>query len=133
MADNNGDKPPASQKPSSPKPSKREEKKDAKERGSKRKEREVEAERVLAAELDHLRRIVREIANRYMHLLESEIAQIREVVAASAGSSDRLARLTAMLRAVEHLKVKPKKGRRKDLKRIEALVAHLNRITQKLQ
>jgi hypothetical protein len=123
---------PASGESSSPKPPKGEGKKPTKERSAKRKEREAEAEKALTAELDRLRGLVQQIATRYMELLESEIVQIREAVVASAGSSDRLSRLSAMLRALQDLNVKPKKGRRKDLKRIDGLVALLNRVAQKL-
>jgi hypothetical protein len=132
MPDKKTHESPAPEEPSSPKPPKQEGKKNPKERGSKRKEREAEAEKALVAELDRLRSLAHQIATRYMELLESEIVQIRETVAASAGASDRLSRLSAMLRALQELSVKPKKGRRKDLKRIDGLVALLNRVAQKL-
>ena len=111
---------------------KREGKKGNKDKSAKRKEREAEAEQTLVGELDRLRLTVHQIATRYMELLESEIVQIREAVLASAGNSDRLSRLSSMLRTVQGLNVKPKKGRRKDLKRIDGLVALLNRVAAKL-
>jgi thioesterase domain-containing protein len=132
MTDQEPDPSAASEKSSSEKAPKPEGKKAGKDRGIKRKEREAEAEKALVAELDRLRSRVRQIATRYMELLESEIVQVREAVAASAGAGDRLPRLSAMLRALEGLDVKPKKGRRKDLKRIDGLVALLNRVAQKL-
>jgi len=103
-----------------------------KKKESKRKQREAEAEKVLLAELDHLRSLARETIARFGELLETEIVQVRATVSASVGSSDRLARLITMIRALEGLSVKPDKGRRKDLKRIEKLVAVLNRVAQKL-
>jgi len=131
MTDQETERSLAAEKPISQKATKRREKTD-KDRHGKRKEREAEAERTLVAELDRLRAIVREVATRYLELLESEIAQIRETVLSSDSSSDRLARLTTMARALENLSVKPQKGRRKDLKRIEGLVAILNKVAQKL-
>jgi len=132
MAEQKKGKEPGPEAESSAKPAKGEKKQAKNDRLSKREAREAEAEKGLIAELDRLRALARQIASRYMELLESEIVQIRETIEASRGSGGRLPHLSMMLQGLEGLKVKPEKGRRKDLKRIDRLVALLNRLAQKL-
>jgi len=96
------------------------------------KPREAEKERELTFEIEHLRSLACQIAARYLEGLESEIVQIREAVMSSRGNPGRFGRLETMLHAFEGLKVKPDKGRRKDLQRISDLVELLNRLAQKL-
>lgn len=121
----------ASKKPAAKRP-KKAEKKTGKTRRSARKVRETEMERELTFEIEHLRSLACQITTRYLEGLESEIVQIREAVMASRGHAGRLGRLETMLHAFQGLKVKPDKGRRKDLQRISDLVALLNRLAQKL-
>ena len=125
------DKPKSDQKPPE-KPAKGAGKKAAERRGSKRQAREAEVQAALILDLDHLRSVAREIASHFMERLESEIVQIRETVLASPASAKRLRHLSTIQRALQGLTVKPQKGRRKDLKRIDELVVLLNRIVQKM-
>jgi len=125
------DKPKSDQKPPE-KPARGGGKKSAEPRGSKRQAREAEAVSALALELDHLRSLAHQIASRFMERLESEIVQIRETILAGAPSGERLRYLSTMQRALQGLAVKPQKGRRKDLKRIDELVVLLNRIVLKM-
>jgi hypothetical protein len=106
----------------SPKKSKRE----------KREAREAEIEKDLLFELDQLRKFIQHITQHCRELLESEVVQIRDTVSSSRGTPDRLYNLSAMLEALRGLRVKPDKGRLKDLKRIDDMVSLLNRITQRM-
>ncbi len=101
-------------------------------RKSRRRSREAEVESQLVTDLNRLRATVRHIATRYVDLLESKIVQVREAVVSSRDSSGRLERLNLMLRNLEGLRVKPDKGRRKDLKRIDELLSLLNQVALKL-
>ncbi|MCX8035601.1 MAG: hypothetical protein N3D11_00830 [Candidatus Sumerlaeia bacterium] len=114
------------------KPARRTGKKSSGERKSRRQMREAEVEARLVTELNHLRTTVRHIATHYVELLESKIVQVREAVESSRNSSDRLERLDFMLRSIEGLRVKPDKGRRKDLKQIDELLSQLNEVALKL-
>lgn len=107
-------------------------KKPARRRRTGRQLREDEMEKELTFEIEHLRSLACQVTTRYLEGLESEIVQIREAVAASRGTKGRLTRLEAMLREFEGLKIKPEKGRRKDLQRISELAALLNRLGQKI-
>jgi hypothetical protein len=125
------EKPKSDEKPSA-KPARGDAKKASKPRVGKRQAREAEVQAALVLDLDHLRSVAREIASHFMERLESEIVQIRETVLASSASAKRLRHLSTIQRALQGLTVKPQKGRRKDLKRIDELVVLLNRIVQKM-
>ncbi len=114
------------------KPARRTQKKPSGERKNRRQLREAEVEAQLVTELNRLRATVRHIGARYIDLLESKIVQVREAVVSNRDSSGRLERLNLMLRSLEGLRVKPDKGRRKDLKRIDELLSEMNQIALKL-
>lgn len=82
------------------------------------------AKDMLVLELRRLRAMFTEIAERYVANAEGEIAAVIEVV---EGKSLSVARAGKMLEVVRALSVKPRKGRRKDLARIETIVASLRR------
>lgn len=82
------------------------------------------AKDMLVLELRRLRAMFKEIAERYAANAEGEIEAVIEVV---EGKSLSVARAGKMLEAVRALSVKPRKGRRKDLARIEGVAASLRK------
>lgn len=91
----------------------------------------------LEIESHHLRQVFRETLSAYGVALESEIAQltgpIRERLEESgAGLSPKQGKiLHQMMTLIRQLDIRPEKGRRKDLKRIEETVAQLNALAEK--
>ena len=79
---------------------------------------------MLVLELRRLRAMFTEIAERYVADTEGEIAAVIEAV---EGKSLPVARVKKMLEVVRALSVKPRKGRRKDLARIEGATAALRK------
>lgn len=82
------------------------------------------AKDMLVLELRRLRAMFTEIAERYVANAEAEIAAVIEDV---EGKSLPDARIEKMLAVVRDLSVKPRKGRRKDLARIETIAASLRK------
>jgi hypothetical protein len=82
------------------------------------------AKDMLVLELRRLRAMFTEIAERYVANAEGEIAAL---IVAVEGKSLNAARVEKMLEVVRGLTVKPRKGRRKDLARIETLAAALRK------
>ena len=82
------------------------------------------AKDMLVLELRRLRAMFTEIAERYVANSEGEIAAVIEAV---EGKSLPVARVQKMLEVVRALSVKPRKGRRKDLARIEGATAALRK------
>ena len=82
------------------------------------------AKDMLVLELRRLRAMFTEIAERYVANEEGEIAAVIEAV---EGKSLPAARVEKMLEVVHGLTVKPRKGRRKDLARIETIAAALRK------
>jgi len=82
------------------------------------------AKDMLVLELRRLRAMFTEIAERYVANSEGEIAAVIEAV---EGKSLPAARVEKMLEVVRNLSVKPRKGRRKDLARIEGIAASLRK------
>jgi hypothetical protein len=82
------------------------------------------AKDMLLLELRRLRAMFTEIAERYVSNAEGELAAVIETV---EGKSLPAARIERMLEVVRGLSVKPRKGRRKDLARIEGATASLRK------
>jgi len=82
------------------------------------------AKEMLVLELRRLRAMFTEIAERYVSNVEGEIAAVIDAV---DGKSLPAARVERMLEVVRALSVKPRKGRRKDLARIETTAAALRK------
>lgn len=82
------------------------------------------AKDMLVLELRRLRAMFTEIAERYVANAEGEIAAVIEAV---DGKSLPAARVEKMLEVMRRLTVKPRKGRRKDLARIEGATASLRK------
>ena len=70
-----------------------------------------------------------EVARNYLARLHREISElIRALEKKQAGpgfSHRELKELNAMLKGIAHLQINPEKGRRKDLKKIDALIGEL--------
>ena len=82
------------------------------------------AKDMLVLELRRMRAMFTEITERYVANAEGEIAAVIEAV---EGKSLSVARVQKMLEVVRALSVKPRKGRRKDLARIERAAASLRK------
>jgi hypothetical protein len=99
----------------------------------KKKESKSGPPKMLAAELGALRRELRKTVRAYSARLEIALAQSANKIA-SYGDTDKLSRdrlheirdLTIMLRK---RKLKPDKGRRKDLRKIDMLITDLHATT----
>jgi hypothetical protein len=92
------------------------------------------AKKELLAQLQHLRTEVREIGRLYVANLQRDIVQLIEFLndnqmAGKAGNS-RSANtiLSRMKQTLDEISVKPEKGRRKDLRRIEQAVRSMRKI-----
>jgi hypothetical protein len=82
------------------------------------------AKDMLVLELRRLRAMFTEITERYIANAEGEIAAVIDAV---EGRPLPAARVEKMLEVVRALSVKPRKGRRKDLARIEGVTAFLRK------
>lgn len=90
----------------------------------------------VAEELACVRKTARELIVSYSSQLEGEITALLEAVKADAGSKKKLPAARAhdlrdMLSLLRDLEVKPEKGRRRDLKKVENLIEELRRIVQR--
>jgi hypothetical protein len=89
----------------------------------------------LVDELAFLRRNFREIINHYTVVVESEMAQVVALVSAESEKKmvpvERVKEMRDMLMLLRSIEVKTSKGRRRDLKRIESLVAELRSIAER--
>jgi len=91
------------------------------------------AAEALEAELLRLRTVLRDIADKYVADLEAEIVQLGETVAEMQGSMKDNGTLRMMAAEIRDLNLKPDKGRRKDLKRIDDLVDRLETMLRELE
>ncbi|RJP18094.1 MAG: hypothetical protein C4529_13595 [Deltaproteobacteria bacterium] len=82
------------------------------------------AKDMLVLELRRLRAMFAEISERYVANAEGEIAAAIDAV---EGKPLSAARIEKMLEVVRDLSVKPRKGRRKDLARIETIAASIRK------
>jgi hypothetical protein len=92
---------------------------------------QAELGRLTAAELYKLRSVLKEVGSGVVDRLDGEIASLAlfldgQNVPGEKPVLPRAGTLKAMLTCFQGLKVKPKKGRVKDLARIEALLATLS-------
>jgi len=96
------------------------------------KEPKPRVERELSGALAHLRSEARQTTGAYLANLERDIVKLTDFVhdcqngKSKNGSAKRIMQIKEVL---DSLDVKPKKGRRKDLKRIEKTVAAMLRVT----
>ena len=88
----------------------------------------------LLAQLQHLRTEVREISRLYVANLQRDIVQLSEFLndsqapAKPKNSRSANATLSRMKETLDAINLKPEKGRRKDLRRIEQAVRSMRKI-----
>jgi hypothetical protein len=90
----------------------------------------------VAEELAFLRKTFRDLIDAYGTALEAEITQLHAAVTADAQSKKKLpgsrtSDLRDMLMLLRSLEIKPAKGRRRDLKKVENLVEDLRSIVDR--
>ncbi|MBV9673320.1 MAG: hypothetical protein JO076_10925 [Verrucomicrobia bacterium] len=78
----------------------------------------------VAEEVDLLRKSLRECVEAYVGRLDTDLLQIREVILAQSKKpgTHRLHDMRDMITLCRTVDLKPEKGRRKDLKKIESLI-----------
>jgi hypothetical protein len=90
---------------------------------------EVSPMKSVAEELDFLRKTFRECITGYGARIETDLNQIREAVLEQAKNPklppSKIRDLRDMLTLCRTLDIKPEKGRRKDLKKIDSLIEEL--------
>jgi hypothetical protein len=100
---------------------------------SKSGEKAGEAAACLEAELAGLRSVLRDVGGTFMANLEAEIVQLGSSVAELEKGLKDDRRIRQMISEIRDLRVKPGKGRLKDLKRIDTLVDRLEAILRDLE
>jgi len=86
--------------------------------------------RDLVIRLQHLRSVTREVAGAYLSNLEHQILEVIDHLNA-AGNNGKTFKLKtgsvkSMVKSLDKLTLKPEKGRRKDLKRIERTIESIS-------
>jgi hypothetical protein len=93
------------------------------------KEKRIEVSRETIAELEALRRTLQEISERYQLRVSGQLAEMVSILEAGLTAGDRTApstaRLTAVLEKIRKTELKPRKGRAKDLVRLQDLASEL--------
>lgn len=88
---------------------------------------------ILEAELAALRRDLRATVRAYAAHLEMELAESAVAVGSAKAtetlSRERLHEIRELMTLVRNRKLKPEKGRRKDLRRIDALIRDVHSVT----
>lgn len=84
------------------------------------------------ARLHHLRSTASDVTRSYLSNLEHDILEIMDVVAGRRDADGKKKRIKSdvleqMIESLDKLSIKPEKGRRKDLKKIEGAVETLAR------
>jgi len=84
----------------------------------------------LIAALGTLRQLVKEVGGNYLANLQADVAAVeRAVRQAGDGELPRRKQIDdfrTMLKAINGLNLKPQKGRRRDLKRLDRIIANLS-------
>ncbi len=88
---------------------------------------EASPSKAVVSELQDLRAELRESASSYAARLDAEIERVSRAVETSGGklAAVKIRDLRDMLTLLRHRQLKPDKGRRKDLKKIESVVNDL--------
>src|SRR5262245_47224106 len=92
------------------------------------------AKKELLAQLQHLRTEVREISRLYVANLQRDIVQLidflneNQTTGKTGSARSASAVLSRMKETINELNVKPEKGRRKDLRRIEQAIRSMRKI-----
>jgi hypothetical protein len=93
---------------------------------------EASPSKAVASELQDLRAELRESASSYAARLDAEIERVRQAVETAGGNSSgaKIRDLRDMLTLLRNRQLKPDKGRRKDLKKIESVVNDLTMLIE---
>ena len=87
----------------------------------------------LLAALGTLRPLVKEIGGNYLASLQADIAGIEQAVRQAGGGEQlnrkQLGQFRTMLKAINDLDLKPQKGRRRDLRQLDRIIAKLSDTT----
>lgn len=91
---------------------------------------------VVVEELAYLRKTFRDLVQAYAAAIEAEIANVHALLGADSAAkkklpASRMKDLRDMLMALRSLEVKPAKGRRRDLKKVENVVEELRAIAER--
>ena len=91
---------------------------------------------IVAEELAFLRKAFRDLAAAYTGQVEGEITGLLDLVKGDAQNGRKLPASRAhdlrdMLSLLRSLEIKPAKGRRRDLKKVETLLEELRRIVER--
>ena len=92
--------------------------------------------KAVAEELTYLQKVFHELVQNYAAVVEGEIATLKATIMEQSGASKKLPvsrahDLRDMLMLVRSLEVKPTKGRRRDMKKIEVLLEELRKIVDR--
>lgn len=92
--------------------------------------------KTVTEELTFLRKTFRDLVGAYSSQVEAEIAHLHSIVEADGNSKkklpgSRVSDLRDMLMLLRSLEVKPTKGKRRDLKKVETLVKDLRAIADR--
>ena len=81
----------------------------------------------LQAAIQAMRTLLREVGGNYLSRLQSDLARIQHTVRAAGEKPDRrrLAQIEQMLRWLRALEVNPNKGKRKDIRDMDRLIARM--------
>jgi hypothetical protein len=89
----------------------------------------------VAEDLAFLRKSFRDLIAAYSGQIEGEITEVAELVKSDAQSrklpASRAHELRDMLSLLRNLDIKPAKGRRRDLKKVETVLEELHRIVER--
>jgi hypothetical protein len=95
----------------------------------KRGDETIRSQRDLLGALVALRQLTKETGGNYLATLQAEITTIeravRETTNGEPANRKQLTQFRTMLKAINGLDVKPRKGRRRDLKKIDKVVSQL--------
>src|SRR5215470_5617371 len=86
------------------------------------------AKKELLAQLQHLRTEAKEISRLYVANLQRDIVQLIDFLDEGQNSRAVNSQLSKMKETLDAINVKPEKGRRKDLRRIEQAVRSMRKI-----
>ena len=90
--------------------------------------------KTVVGDLESLRLALRESVSHYLSRMEGEIDSLQNVVnymlETNKVDSGKMRDIRDMLTVLRHVDVKPEKGRRKDIKKIESVLADLKIITE---
>ncbi|MEI6084368.1 MAG: hypothetical protein WCS70_08715 [Verrucomicrobiota bacterium] len=88
----------------------------------------------LTKSLHALRLVAKEIGQNYIAGLQADVARleatVREARDDQTANRQKLRQMTSMLRWLSDLEVKPEKGRRRDIKVVDKLIAKLSKIVE---